>query len=444
MPDSSVASLPPHAVERAVKLSYMQAMLGSIYVASTGGMFLTGYALKLGANNVQIGLLTAIPMLCVVAQLFTSAIVERGTSRRTLTLTAALTNVLGWVLIIMIPYAAAGLSATTRIGLLTAIVSLGAFFAHVQGNARSSWVGDLVPAQMRGKFFGRITMFAGFIAMGFALAEGLFLDYVKNMGIAAFSVLFVFGMLFGLANAALFVPQPDVPLHHQEDRPTFLAMVRGAFANGPLMMLMLFHLFWQVQMIGAPFYPVYMLRDMRMPFFGVGLINAAAQVTVLATSPLWGRIVDRYGCRPVLVACTAALVPISADLDLDDHTAADLHDGDPSELAVRGNRRGRQRGDHDAAVQGDAQCRAERAVRDLLAVRGDGAGAAAGDRRLPARLGQGMGLAAGGPAGDVRGAGGLSAGGGLDGQADREPGSRRTQELLRHLPRHLVGGRVAT
>jgi MFS family permease len=310
MPDSSVAVLPAHAVERAVKLSYMQAMLGSIYAASTGGMFLIGYALKLGADDIQIGLLTAVPMLCVVAQLFTSAIVERGTSRRTLTLAAALTNVLGWILIIMIPYAAAGLSATAQIGLLTAIVALGAFFAHVQGNARSSWVGDLVPAQMRGRFFGRITMFAGFIAMGFALAEGLFLDYVKNMGIAAFSVLFVFGMLFGLANASLFAPQADVPLQRQESRPTFLAMVKAAFTNRPLMMLMLFHLLWQVQMIAAPFYPTYMLRDMKMPFFGVGLINAAAQITVLATSPLWGRIVDRYGCRPVLVACTAALVPI--------------------------------------------------------------------------------------------------------------------------------------
>lgn len=444
MPDSSVASLPPHAVERAVKLSYMQAMLGSIYVASTGGMFLTGYALKLGANNVQIGLLTAIPMLCVVAQLFTSAIVERGTSRRTLTLTAALTNVLGWVLIIMIPYAAAGLSATTRIGLLTAIVSLGAFFAHVQGNARSSWVGDLVPAQMRGKFFGRITMFAGFIAMGFALAEGLFLDYVKNMGIAAFSVLFVFGMLFGLANAALFVPQPDVPLHHQEDRPTFLAMVRGAFANGPLMMLMLFHLFWQVQMIGAPFYPVYMLRDMRMPFFGVGLINAAAQVTVLATSPLWGRIVDRYGCRPVLVACTAALVPIpliwiwmTTPLRIY-MTVIPLNllcgvIGAGVSVAITTLL---------YKVTPSAGRSVQFAIYSLFVVMVPAPLPVIGGY-LPAWV-KAWGL----PLADLRVtfvvpvvfllAAVWTA------KRIGEPGSRRTQELLRHLPRHLVGGRVAT
>jgi MFS family permease len=153
-------------------------------------------------------------------------------------------------------------------------------------------------------------MFAGFVAMGFALAEGLFLDYVKNLGVAAFSVLFAFGMLFGLANASLFVPQPDIPLVHKGERPAFLSMVKDTFRNAPLMALMLFHLLWQVQMIGAPFYPTYMLRDLKMPFFGVGLVNAAAQVTVLASSPLWGRIVDRYGCRPVLVACTAALAPI--------------------------------------------------------------------------------------------------------------------------------------
>ncbi len=304
------AALSAQAVQRAVRFSYLQAMLGSIYVASTGGMFLIGYALKLGADDVQIGLLTAVPMLCVVAQLLTAAIVERGASRRRLTIAAALVNVLGWVLIILIPYATTGLSQAVRVAMLTGIVSLGAFFAHVQGNARSSWIGDLVPPSMRGHFFGRIMMFAGFIAMGFALAEGMFLDYVKNMGVAAFSVLFAFGMLFGLANVALFVPQPDIPLVHAGKRPAFLSMVKDTFANRPLMALMLFHLMWQTQMIGAPFYPTYMLRDLQMPFFGVGLINAAAQVTVLASSPLWGRIVDRYGCRPVLIACAAALAPI--------------------------------------------------------------------------------------------------------------------------------------
>lgn len=310
MSDVLQSGLEPRVIQRAVRLSYAQAMLWSIYAASTGGMFLIGYALKLGAGNVDIGLLNTVPMFCVVAQLLTAAVVERGVSRRRLSIFAALVNSLSWTLVILIPYVTVRFSSSARIGSLIAIITLAALFAHVQGNARSSWIGDLVPEAMRGRFFGRVTMFAGFVAMGFALAEGLFLDYVKNMGIAAFSILFGFGMLFGLVNVGLFLPQPDVLMKAHENRPGFAVMVRQTFSNRPLMMLMLFHLLWMTQTVAGPFYPTYMLRDMHMPFVGVGLVNAAAQVTVLASSPLWGRVVDRYGCRPVLIACTAALAPL--------------------------------------------------------------------------------------------------------------------------------------
>ena len=50
--------LPGHVVDRAVKLSYAQAMLGAVYAASTGGMFLIGYALMLGAGNLNCGYCT--------------------------------------------------------------------------------------------------------------------------------------------------------------------------------------------------------------------------------------------------------------------------------------------------------------------------------------------------------------------------------------------------
>ena len=65
-------------VRKAVKLTYAQAMLGSIYMASTGGMFLIVYALQLGADNVQIGLMSTLPMSCIVFQLVSAALVEGG------------------------------------------------------------------------------------------------------------------------------------------------------------------------------------------------------------------------------------------------------------------------------------------------------------------------------------------------------------------------------
>lgn len=301
--------LSPHVIERAVRLSYAQAMLASVYAASTGGMFIVGYALKLGADDVQIGLMSTIPMCAVVSQLVSAAMIERGASRRRMTIAAALVNVSGWALIILLPYAMSHASADARIGALIGIITLVTVFAHVSGNARSSWLGDLIPEDRRGGFFGKMTMYGGIIGAVFAVVEGRFLDYVKRMGVGAFSWLFAFGMLFGLANALLFVPQSDVKAERHVKGGNLPAMILETLRNRALLVVMGYAILWSLQVIAAPFYATYALRDLKVPFFGLGLVNSAAALTMLASSPFWGRVVDRYGCKPVLTACTACIAP---------------------------------------------------------------------------------------------------------------------------------------
>lgn len=310
MSETSALTMPPPEIERAIRLSYGQAMLSSIYVASTGGMFLIGYALKLGANNVQIGLMSTVPMLFVVMQLFASALVERGVSRRSMTIAGALANVSCWAFVILIPYAAGWAAPAVKVGALIAIITLVTVFAHISGNARGSWLGDLIPAGLRGTFFGRLNMYAGIVGTVFALVEGAFLDRVRHMGLGAFGWLFGFGIMFGMLNALLFVPQPDLPLARPPAGSRFVRLARETFTNVQLMLLMAWGLLWSLQSIAGPFYATYMLRDLKMPFLGVGAVNAVATLTMLAASPFWGRMVDRYGSRPVLIACTATLAPI--------------------------------------------------------------------------------------------------------------------------------------
>lgn len=308
LPDHVV---PPRAVERAVRLSYAQAMLSAIYAAFTGGMFIIGYALKLGATDAQIGLMGTIPMFAVGVQLVSSTLVERGISRRRMTITAAVMSVLGWLLIILLPYVTTHASEEFKIGALIALITLLTLFAYMAGNARASWIGDLIPPRRRGAFFGRITMYGGIIGTVFALAAGLFLDHaVKNMGIPGFSWIFLCGIFFGLLNAILFIPQSDVPLKKHESGGKPVRLIRETLRNKSLIVVMFYWLLWSMQGIAAPFYATYMLRDLDMPYFGVALTTAVATLSVLASGPFWGRVIDRYGCKPVIIACTTFLIPV--------------------------------------------------------------------------------------------------------------------------------------
>ena len=300
----------PEVTERAIRFSYAQAMLGAIFAASTGGMFLTGYALRLGADNVRIGLLSAIPMLSVVIQLISATMVERGMSRRMLTFIASAISAGGWALIVALPWITSQASPLFRVGALIALIAVLSLFAQTAGNARASWMGDLIPPGRRGVFFGRSNMFAGLIGVVFAVFEGAFLDRVKAEGISAFSLLFLFGMAFGLLTSFLFLPQADIPIVRHASGGNTFRMIRHTFSNRSLMMVTLFALVWSLQSIAGLFPTAYMLRDLQVPFLGVGLVNAVVTLTVLVASPFWGRVVDRYGCKPVLVTCSFLLFPL--------------------------------------------------------------------------------------------------------------------------------------
>lgn len=303
-------AVPLHVVKRAVRLSYAQAVLSAIYIALTGGMFIIGYALKLGATDAQIGLMGTIPMLAVAAQLASSILVERGVSRRSLTILGASVSVSGWFFIILLPYVTTHTTEEFRINTLVGLITLLTFFGHVATNARASWVGDLIPARTRGTFFGKMMMYGGIIGAILGLAAGKFLDSAKDMGIHGFSWLFFCGIIIGMINTMLFILQADVPLTKHESGSNPFKLMRGTFSNRSLMIVILFTLLWSMQAIAAPFVPTYLLRDLKMPFFGLALVNAMVAVTVVATGPFWGRVVDRYGCRPIIIACSSALVPV--------------------------------------------------------------------------------------------------------------------------------------
>lgn len=309
--NTEIHSVPPKALERAIRMSYAQAIVSSISGACTGGIFAM-FALKLGASDVQMGLLSTVPNMCVVFQLVASSLIERGLSRRLLTIGGAAMGIMGWAAVAMLPFITRGWGTNARVGLLLGILTAISILLHLSSNARSSWVGDLIPSGRLGSFFGKLAFCGGVIGAILAIAQSTFLDSVKkNMGISGFSMLFGLGVLVGLLNTSLYLPQPDVPVTKHESSDKFLKMLKETLRNRSLLGIIAFGLISALSSISGPFYAVYVIRDLKAPYTAFGILQACNMISVLVSSAFWGRIVDRYGCRPVLIACTAALAPIS-------------------------------------------------------------------------------------------------------------------------------------
>ena len=94
----------PAQVDRAIRCTYIQQMLAAVFGASTGGMFLVGFAIELGANDVLLGLMASLPQYTIVAQFLAAYWVERGVSRKRLTVGFGLVQACSWLLIALIPF----------------------------------------------------------------------------------------------------------------------------------------------------------------------------------------------------------------------------------------------------------------------------------------------------------------------------------------------------
>ncbi len=60
-------------------------------------------------------------------------------------------------------------------------------------------------------------------------------------------------------------------------------------------------------MVAAPFFAVYMLQTLAIPYSEIALFAALQTLIRVAFNPLWGYLGDKFGYRPVLLICSTGL-----------------------------------------------------------------------------------------------------------------------------------------
>ena len=91
-------------IKKNLRLSLLEGAFAHIYANLTGGIFLPSFALLLGANSFEIGLLAAIPFLATPTQLLGSLLVEKSKSRKTPAVRFAFFSRILWLPLIMLIY----------------------------------------------------------------------------------------------------------------------------------------------------------------------------------------------------------------------------------------------------------------------------------------------------------------------------------------------------
>ncbi len=285
---------------RSLRLSIIEGSFAAIHITITGGALVTGYALMLGASDFHLGLLAALGALSTVGSLAGAQLVGILGSRKRLVILAATAGRALWALLCALPFAP--LLPGARLWLFFLTVFLATSSVNMANNAWTSWMTDLVPQQRRGSYFGLRNTVLGAVGMAANFGAGKLFDWFKAGGRQQQGFALVFGAaaLCAVVAGILLSRQWEPPL--RGERPLSpRRLVTVPFADRDFRRLLTFFVLWSLATgIASPFFGAHMIKNLRMPFSVIALYSIIAGILSLSLQPLWGRVIDRIGNRPVL------------------------------------------------------------------------------------------------------------------------------------------------
>lgn len=171
-------SLTEDELKSGLKNVIMDGLTTQAIATLTGGVFLVAFALKLGASNLTIGILAAIPPLGQLIQLPAIYIVEKYRIRKEICILSTALSRSFWLLIALIPFL---VFIKNPLTLLIIALIINAALSAVGACSWNSWMRDLVPMNKMGSFFGKRMIYASIVGILFSLAAGIFIDYWKRL-----------------------------------------------------------------------------------------------------------------------------------------------------------------------------------------------------------------------------------------------------------------------
>ena len=295
-------TLTEEEVQSGLRAIIRDGMASTSMATLTGGAFLVAFALKLGASNLLIGLLAAIPPLAQLIQLPSIYLVEKIRNRRVISMGASAGGRTFWLLIALIPFLFPKEAGLT---ILIVAILINAAFTAVSNCSWNSWMRDLVPQDRLGSFFSRRMGLSVGLGIVLSLAAAFYIDYWKKLfphvELYGYSVLFAAGFIAGMIGIYFISTIPEPRMAPARGEANFFQLILQPFKDANFKELIMFLGSWNFAInLAAPFFTVYMLKRLQLDLSLIIAFTVLSQIMNIAFLRIWGRFSDRYSNKSVL------------------------------------------------------------------------------------------------------------------------------------------------
>lgn len=301
--------LAPASAQRALSLSVADGVAYAVMVGTAESYFVAD-VIHLGATPFEIAAAVGVPLLFgALGPALALRVLPRLGRRRPIVVAGALGQVA----------ALAAASVGHGLGFLDPLILIGCLCVyHIAGQAAgtawSSWYGDLVPADVRGRWFARRTKIVH-LATFLALCGGGALLWVLEGALGSgrgFLALFALAAVARTASAVLLARSPEPAFHGLQGRRAlgrFLATTRGRDA---LVLLVGNGAYQGAVYLSAAFFTPFMLEEVGLDYLQYMIVLGAQVGSKVVAMNGWGRLIDRAGAKGVFrtTLIMTALVPL--------------------------------------------------------------------------------------------------------------------------------------
>ena len=292
-------------VRRGLKVSTWAGFFGMAWCAITMGVPLTMLMECLTGSGVLIGLVVTIQQLTMLVQIPSALFFERLQSRRKLWGVLAIIHRFLWFIPAFIPLLFFD-TPSVAVTIILIGIALSALLAQICGPMWQSWMAELVPARISGRFWG---IRQSLVTISFLIAtalSGWILDLFpdpRNPGgsYVGFAIVFTIASLLGILDISIhmFVPEPKPGLYqkHQSLSGLIDRILAPLKIDDFRWMTISISLWYLACGIVGSFGIVYLKREFSFSYTGLSMLAVSASLGPVLFGILNGYLIDKIGAR---------------------------------------------------------------------------------------------------------------------------------------------------
>lgn len=292
-------------LEKKKSLKYFHGEVGAEAAGEAANAYAPASLLAAGAGSSTVAMMSTLNNF-VAAFLYTKVptVIQRIGSRKRAVLLLAFLDAIGWIPLIAILLFFKPINPLWLIPCWIFNLIPGMLLAP----ARSSWLADLVPGNVRGKYFGLRAAISGAVYIGaFFMFSGV-LELFHERVLLGFALLFFVAFVADAVCFLIYSRIHNTPVTMEKDADfgffDFLSETRQRNLGKFILFVAVFQF---AVYIASPFFAPYMLVDLHFTYIFFALIFASEFLAKVLVVTFWGKYADKVGNLKVMRIVSFAL-----------------------------------------------------------------------------------------------------------------------------------------